>query len=121
MTGQRSGPDRATGTAEGFQPELILGNADDWWRDCAERFSELPAYLVGVRCSLEVLEQREKARRNRTLGQARAQFGVVHGLEIYDLEVDTSILTPEECARQIKALVEAGIPPNALKNIKERI
>ena len=37
MTGQRSGPDRATGTAKGFQPELILGNADDWWRDCAER------------------------------------------------------------------------------------
>ncbi len=35
--GQRSGPDRATGTAKSFQPELILGHSDDWWRDCAER------------------------------------------------------------------------------------
>lgn len=35
---QRSGPDQAIEAAAGiFQPELILGHSDGWWRDCAER------------------------------------------------------------------------------------
>ncbi len=94
---------------------------DLWWQDCARRFSQLPAYLVGVRCPLEVLEQRERARCNRTLGQARAQYGAVHGLGVYDVEVDTSQSTPEECARQIKVRVDAGIPPRALTELKRRM
>lgn len=92
-----------------------------WWLDCVQRFSDRPAYLVGVRCPLHVLEQREKERRNRTLGQARAQYEVVHGLGIYDVEVDTSRSTPEECALQIKTRVNAGVSPSALKNLKQQI
>ena len=92
-----------------------------WWQDCVQRFSDRPAYLVGVRCPLEVVEQREKERCNRTLGQARAQYAVVHGLGVYDVEVDTSKSTPEECAQQIKARVNAGIPPSALKSLKQQI
>jgi len=87
-----------------------------WWEDCIRRFAPLPAYLVGVRCPLPVLEEREKARRNRTLGQARAQLPVVHGHGIYDVEVDTSRLTPEECARNIVARVHSG-PPSALREL----
>ncbi len=93
---------------------------EGWWRDCVERFSGLPAFLVGVYCPLEVVERRERARRNRTLGQARAQLGVVHGSGIYDLEVDTSRLSPEECAQQIKARVTSGRPPRALRDLKQR-
>lgn len=40
-----------------------------WLKDCADLFAELPAYLIAVRCPLEVLEQRECSRRDRTLGQ----------------------------------------------------
>jgi chloramphenicol 3-O phosphotransferase len=92
-----------------------------WWLDCVERFSDRPAYLVGVRCPLEVVEQREKERHNRTLGQARAQYAVVHGPGIYDIEVDTSRSTPEECALQIKTRVNAGAPPSAFKSLKQQI
>ncbi len=92
-----------------------------WWQDCALRFSQFPAYLVGVHCPLEVLEEREKARRNRTLGQARAQYGVVHGMGVYDVEVNTAISSAEECARQIKARVDTGVPPRALGEIKKRL
>ena len=49
-----------------------------WVKECAELFADLPAYLVGVQCPLETLEQRERSRKNRTLGQARAQFEVIH-------------------------------------------
>jgi len=86
-----------------------------WWQDCVERFTGLPAYLIGVRCPLEVLEEREKARKNRTLGQARLQFDIVHGKGVYDLEVDTSTLSAEECARTIKERINSADPPTALK------
>ena len=90
-----------------------------WLRECTHLFSDLPAFFVGVRCPLEVLERREKERRNRTGGQAKAQFGVVHAHGIYDLEVDTSISSPEACARQIKARIESGNPPDAFKRLKQ--
>jgi chloramphenicol 3-O phosphotransferase len=89
-----------------------------WWQDLAMCLAGLPVYLVGVRCPLEVLEERERARKNRTLGQARAQYDIVHGAGIYDLEVDTSTLTPEECAKKIKNFVYSGNAPSALRNIQ---
>ncbi len=93
---------------------------DSWWRDVVIRFSSLPTYLVAVFCPLEVLEKRERARRNRTLGQARAQFERVHGLGIYDLVVDTSLLSPQDCALQIQARMLAG-PPTALQELKHTL
>lgn len=88
---------------------------ETWWQDCVDRFNKLPAYLIGVRCPLEILEGREKARKNRTLGQARLQYDIVHGKGIYDLEVDTAIFTAEDCARTIKERVNSADPPTALK------
>lgn len=70
-----------------------------WVDECAELFRDLTAYLIGVRCSLEVVEERERSRKDRTLGQAKAQFLAVHHYCKYDLQVDTSILTAEMCAK----------------------
>ncbi len=90
-----------------------------WLRECAELFSVLPALFVGVRCPLEVLEQREAARRDRTLGQARAQYPLVHAHAIYDLEVDTSKFTAGECAAQIKEYLEHGVAPTAFRHLAQ--
>jgi len=87
----------------------------DWLRDCAALLAPLPAYLIGLRCPLEVLEQRERQRRDRTLGQARAQHAIVHAHGVYDLELDTSLHTPEECAAQVEAFLRQGRPPQALR------
>jgi chloramphenicol 3-O phosphotransferase len=92
-----------------------------WLNDIANRLYDLPAYFIGVRCPLEVLEDREKQRKNRTLGQARLQFDLVHVPGIYDLEVDTSRFTVVECAAQIKAHVYSGPPPFAFRQIKDRL
>jgi chloramphenicol 3-O phosphotransferase len=91
-----------------------------WLRDIVTCFYELPAYFIGVRCPLEVLENREKQRKNRTLGQARLQYHLVHIPGIYDLEVDTSRFTPDECAAQIQLLIGSGIPPAAFRQIKKQ-
>jgi chloramphenicol 3-O phosphotransferase len=92
----------------------------DWVRDCANQLSDIPAFLIGLRCPLDVLEQREAARKDRTLGQARLQFERVHAHGLYDLEVDTSRDDPEESARQIRNWLEAGHPPNALGRLREQ-
>jgi len=88
-----------------------------WVRECAAIFAELPALLVGVRCPLEIMEAREQRRRDRTVGQARAQYVAVHAHGLYDLEVDTSIASPQECAWQIKQRLLAGPPPSAWKEL----
>ena len=92
-----------------------------WVRECARFFADLPALFVGVHCPLEILEQRERERADRTLGQARAYFRKVHAHGIYDLEVDTSRSSPLDCAFQIKQRLQHGPPPQAFKRLLERM
>jgi len=73
----------------------------EWVRDCADIFHDQQAYLIGVRCELPVLEQREKERRDRTLGQARKQYLKVHAHGIYDFEVDTGRFNYEDTVQQL--------------------
>jgi len=87
-----------------------------WVQDCAALFADLPAYLIGICCPLEVLEQRERVRKDRTLGQARAQFERVHAHGVYDLAVDTAQAGPEECARMIQEHIRTH-PPQAFRRI----
>ncbi len=79
-----------------------------WLSDCLDAFEGLEVLFVGVMCPIEVLEAREKERRDRTLGQARGQAEIIHRKCIYDLEVDTSQLSTDACAQQIKARLVAG-------------
>jgi chloramphenicol 3-O phosphotransferase len=88
-----------------------------WLWECASLFAGLPAWFIGVRCPLDVLEEREKSRRDRTLGQARLQHKLVHIHEIYDLEVDTSVLSSDECAALIQQRLVNGPPGDAFTRI----
>lgn len=69
--------------------------------DYVNLLSAFDLRLVGVMAPLEVLEAREAQRADRLPGLARWQYGRVHADIRYDLEVDTSVLTPLECARRI--------------------
>jgi chloramphenicol 3-O phosphotransferase len=87
-------------------------------RDGAARLAGLPVLFVGVRCPLDVIWQR----RAQTWGQDRdtAEPGLtqavqrwqdeVHTGHAYDLEVDTSQRTPEQCAALVLARVHEGTP-----------
>lgn len=92
----------------------------EWVRECAKLFCARPTWLVGVHCPLEVAEEREKSCRNRTLGQARAQYELVHKHGIYDIEVDTSQMNPEECAESIKNHIFSHPKPYALRWLNEQ-
>lgn len=89
-----------------------------WVQHSAQVFAGLPAYLIGVHCPLEVLEQRERARRDRTLGQARAQFGRVHAHGCYDLEVDTAREDVGRCVARIKEFLASGRPATAFEQLR---
>ncbi|MCQ3938503.1 MAG: chloramphenicol phosphotransferase [Chloroflexi bacterium] len=87
-----------------------------WVDECAELFGGMNAFLIGLQCPLEVLEQREKDRKDRTLGQARLQYDVIHKYTKYDLELDTSVLSIEECADRIIQRIKT--PPTAFKQLR---
>jgi chloramphenicol 3-O phosphotransferase len=87
-----------------------------WVDECAGLFAEMNAYLIGIYCPLEILEQRERERKDRTPGQARTQYAVIHKYTCYDLELDTSVLSPEQCARKIIERLNA--PPQAFRQLR---
>ena len=62
---------------------------------------------VGVHCSLGIAEQRERERGDRIVGTVRGQHALVHTFRKYDLDVDTSVTTPQECAEAILAVLDA--------------
>ncbi|CCV04901.1 Chloramphenicol phosphotransferase family protein [Mesorhizobium metallidurans STM 2683] len=64
--------------------------------------SKFDLHLVGIFAPLDVLEAREIQRADRLAGLARWQYDRVHKGIDYDLEVDTSVLTPPDCARRIQ-------------------
>lgn len=91
----------------------------EWMTLCAEILAPTRTFLIGVRCPLEVAEARERARGDRSLGLVQCHFHLVHQVGIYDLEIDSSLLTPEECAERIKAYI-AEHEPTALQRILAR-
>jgi chloramphenicol 3-O phosphotransferase len=88
----------------------------DYLRDYAIALGGLDAWLIGVRCSLDVVNEREARRSGRFPGTATSHFyGVhAHGCE-YDLEVDTSHATPRACADMIVERIQTA--PTALRRM----
>ncbi|HZC16431.1 MAG TPA: AAA family ATPase [Caulobacteraceae bacterium] len=68
-----------------------------------ELLAPFETHFVGLFAPLGVIEARERERGDRAIGLARWQYDRVHGGLTYDLEIDTTVATPAECAEQIKA------------------
>lgn len=98
--------------------------------DCARRLEGLPVLFVGVRCPVEtIMERRRAAQADQPESYVAASPDepvpapvlqwqeMVHQPGIYDLDVDTSILSPDQCADAIAARLRSGEPPSAFKTI----
>lgn len=98
--------------------------------DCARRLRGLPVLFVGVRCPIDVVMERRRATwgTGSAGGSGSADGGsvpppvslwqqAVHLPGIYDLEVDTSALSPEECAAVIRRRLADGPPPSAFQRL----
>lgn len=81
--------------------------------DCRASLAGYPVLFVGVHCPLAELEQRERERGNRTIGQAKRQLEFVHQGETYDVEVDSVNDGLETCVEKILQRVVAANFPQA--------
>lgn len=93
---------------------------------CARILDGLPAMLVGVRCPIGEIMRR----RADTWGKSYLDDGSipppilrwqeqVHIPGIYDLQVDTSLLSPSECAGAIGERIARGGPYPSLAKLAE--
>jgi len=71
-----------------------------WLKEVAAALIGFETFFVGIKTPLNVLEMREQARPDRKPGTAREQIDKMARYR-YDLEVDTSVLSPSECADAI--------------------
>ena len=125
----------AAHSRQGLNVVVDVGHHDSYSRplgilpDCARRLRGLPALFVGVRCPIEVIMLRRNAGH---LGREGAYLtgppeqppapvllwqSAVHTPGIYDLEVDTALLSPEQCAALILQRLRDGPPPTALARL----
>ena len=106
------------------QPTAILA-------DCAHRLTGLPVLFVGVRAPIETIMARraviQPGREGTYLTGSNDDAvpapvalwqAAVHTPGIYDLEVDTSKLTPVECAEVIRRTLDEGVArPTAFERL----
>ncbi|MGE3913943.1 MAG: chloramphenicol phosphotransferase CPT family protein [Chloroflexota bacterium] len=97
----------------------------------ARQLAGLPVLLAGVRCPLEVVMERRRATWGDKLSDdglsddgaipppVRRWQDAVHTPGIYDLEVDTSIHTPEACAELITCRLRDPAPATAFQRLAE--
>jgi chloramphenicol 3-O phosphotransferase len=94
--------------------------------DCARRVAGLPVIFVGVRCPIEVIIERRYASTPGKYATAKDAEPIplpvlrwqqeVHAHK-YDLEVDTSVASPDQCADAILRRLQSGPPPTAFPQL----
>lgn len=91
----------------------------------ARRMAGLGVLFVGVRCPIEVIMARRNADPQGGLyvggpdipAPVQRWQDAVHDPGIYDLEVDTGSMTPEQCADAIGAALDAPLRPSAFERL----
>jgi chloramphenicol 3-O phosphotransferase len=107
-------------SGEGLDVVVDVGLLGGAARDAAARLAGHPAYLVGVRCPIEVVLERREATGYHAwdvLDSVERWQHEVHQPGVNDLEVDTSIATPADCAEAVRQRLATG-PPSALDRLR---
>lgn len=94
--------------------------------ECARRLAGLPVLFVGVRCPIEeVLRRRAESGAGYAIATeddplplpVRLWQDEVHKPGLYDLQVDTSVLSPQACAAAIRQGLGARSEPTAFQTL----
>jgi chloramphenicol 3-O phosphotransferase len=89
-------------------------------RECAHRLAGLPVLFVGVRCPIEVIMARRGLPGEAAPTPVLRWQREAHEHWAYDIELDTSVLGPQECAEAIRKRLEGGAAPTAFARLAER-
>ena len=71
------------------------------YEELVKIFADRNVCFVGVRCEKDEAIKRERERGNRPIGLVEFQYDLVHENKPYNIEVDTSNSSAEECAAEI--------------------
>lgn len=122
----------------GFNVVMDLGHHDSYSESlgileaCSAVACEETSYLVGVKCPLETTLERRRGASEEGRSYESSQAGEVppgpvtqwqeevHKHGVYDLTLDTSVLSPQQCAEQIKGMLEEGREPKAFRHLAEK-
>lgn len=129
----------AAHSRQGLNVVADVGHHDDYstplhlLRSAAEQLRSFPVLFVGVRCPLGVIMERRQEEQAAgsgyfaTSADAPSHGGIpeavlgwqdeVHIPGVYDLEVDTSLHSPEQCAALIRKRLVEGPPPTAFDQL----
>jgi chloramphenicol 3-O phosphotransferase len=97
--------------------------------DCARRLAGLPVLFVGVICPLDTIMERRRASAPGSYASAPPGEQIpppvlrwqdeVHAHAVYDLELDTSLLSPEQCAEAIRERLDEQRGPEAFARLAD--
>ncbi|MBA3237554.1 MAG: zeta toxin family protein [Parachlamydiaceae bacterium] len=90
--------------------------AEDDFLDYQNIFHDYRVYFIAVKPPLEVVEQREIERGDRVIGLARGLYDHVYMNKSYDMEIDSSKMTPDESATEIMEYIDAHPYPRGLQS-----
>jgi len=90
---------------------------DDFLNDYLYALKTQDVIFVGVRCPMDVINTRESLRPGRFPGTAVGHFHKAHAHGTYDIEVDTSVQSPEMCAEQIAHFLDSETKPFAFRKL----
>lgn len=119
----------AAHAGQGFDVVADLGHHDHYSRPlgllpaCARLLAGLDVLFVGVRCPLDVIMARRNASPSGYVGGEGVPEPVqrwqdaVHVPGIYDLEVDTGTMTPEQCVDAIERVLTTPPRPGAFERL----
>jgi chloramphenicol 3-O phosphotransferase len=98
--------------------------------DCARRLAAVPVIFVGVQCPIEIILERRRASKPGSYATGAEGEPVppailrwqhdVHAHRLYDIEVDTSLATPTECACAILDGLPIDPGPSAFEQLASR-
>jgi chloramphenicol 3-O phosphotransferase len=94
---------------------------EEFLLDYLDALEGLNVVFVGIRCPMAVIDEREQQRVGRFPGTAIAHFKSAHAHGTYDVEVNTSSQSPQECAEKIRQFVSSsGNKPAAFHELRTR-
>lgn len=85
---------------------LKSDNGEGTFQDFKKQLEEYEVLYVHVICPIEELRKREAERGDREIGNAEGQIPYLEPQEGYDITIDTSNASINECANKILELVE---------------
>ncbi len=74
----------------------------EWFENLVWLLRSFNVHYVGVMCSIEEMERREKARGNRRIGEGRSHLEAgIHAWSGYDTVIDTTEISADENAERL--------------------